>query len=818
MRLQFSLFQQEHQVAAHPPGSPGLTSADVQARVARGETNAYKPKVGRSYWDIVRDNVLNLFNIVLFTLLVVVLLQGDYATVFFAGFSVVSNSLLGMFQEIAAKRKLDQLAAMQVKAVKAWRNGEIVDLPVDDIVKDDVIIIEPGDRIVVDGRVIHADSFEVDEAQLTGESDAVMKDVDSEVHSGSFGVAGTGVIVATQVGKDSTINKLARLAKTYKSVQTPTQQRISTLVQVSVVVMAVFLPMIFVQGYLNGLPPLEMFRNAVVFVTSLVPQGLVLTAILSLTLGALSISRFQTLVQRVNAVESMANVTVLSFDKTGTLTRNQLAVQEILPLNGDSLDAIQSKLDVYVHNLSHMNRTAAAIAEYTEASLNGRSASTVTKQSEVPFTSARKWGAIVLPDTTLVMGAPERVLNPADTAAVEQSTSYAAQGIRVLALAEQPTAPANNTLAAERKSVALILLSDQVREDIQETLGMFTEQGVALKVISGDNLETVEAIARQAGMPVEHTFTGDMLEHMSDSELETAAMEGSVFARIEPDTKRKLIAALKRRGAYTAMVGDGVNDVPALKEADLAIVMNDGAQIAKDVGDIVLLNNAMSTLPLAFREGKLITQTIFGTSKLFLVKNLYSVLFFVFAGFMAMPFPINPIQISWVTFGVINIPATLIAFRIMKPAPMKEFRRDVLNYVVNGGAVGAASLALLYGVIFLTSAFNTTAARSAVTMYLVLYGVLVLWHTEGIELLRPRSIGGHKKIFVLGLLLGAITIIVPYLLPYVIPSLAATFVFSPPSDLHWLLIVGIFALAVIVLEIAQRTQAFTKRLWDLSKP
>src|SRR5690606_6514102 len=251
----------------------------------------------------------------------------------------------------------------------------------------------------------------------------------------------------------------------------------------------------------------------------------------------------------------------------------------------------------------------------------------------------------------------------------------------------------------------------------------------------------------------------------SESELETAALEGNVFARIEPDTKRKLIAALRNRGQYVAMVGDGVNDVPALKEADLAVVMNDGAQIAKDVGDIVLLNNAMSTLPLAFREGRLITQTIFGTSKLFLVKNLYSVLFFIFAGFMAMPFPINPIQISWVTFGVINIPATLIAFRIMKPAYMRRFREDVLDYVINGGAVGAVGLALLYAIIFMTSRYNTVGARSAVTMYLVLYGVLVLWHTEGIELLRPRSIGQHKLIFFLGLALGAVTIIAPYILP-----------------------------------------------------
>jgi len=807
-------------LTSNPPGYPGLSSAEVQARVARGETNAYKPKVGRSYWDIVRDNLLNLFNIVLFTLLIVVLAFEDYATVFFAGFSVVTNSLLGMIQEIVAKRKLDQLAAMQVKAARVWRDGELVLLPVEQIVKDDVLVIEPGDRAVVDGRVIYSDALELDESQLTGESDAVFKDVGDTIHSGSFCIAGTGVLVATRVGKDSTINQLAQLAKTYKTVLTPTQQRIVTLVQLSVVVMAIVGPMVFVSGYLNHLPPLEVFRNAVVFVTSLVPQGLVLTAILSLTLGAISISRFQTLIQRVNAVESLANVTVLCFDKTGTLTHNQLTVTEIIPLNGLSCDAINERLYTYVQNLSHQNRTAAAVAEYAAASVNGKSGPVQTKLREIPFTSARKWGAIVLPGETLILGAPERVLVGSETAlaAAERARDLSAEGYRVLALARQEEPPQDNEPPRQREPMALILLSDRVREDIQETLQMFREQSVALKVISGDNVQTVTAIARQAGIDVTHAYTGDQLEAMTDAELATAAVEGTIFARVEPDTKRKLVAALRERGEYVAMVGDGVNDVPALKAADLAIVMNDGAQISKDVGDIVLLNNAMSTLPLAFREGRLITQTIFGTSKLFLVKNVYSVLLFIFAGFMAMPFPINPIQISWVTFGVVNIPATLIAFRLMRPAYMRRFREDVLDYVINGGIVGGTALALLYGVVYLTSGENTVAARSAVTIFLVLYGMLVMWHTMGIQLLRPRTITAHGPIFILGLSLGAATIAVPYMLPYVLPILAETFTFQPPSGLVWVLIFGVFALSILALELITRTRALTTRVWALARP
>lgn len=804
-------------MASSPPTFTGLSAAEVRERVARGQTNAYKPNVGRSYWDIVRDNLFNLFNIVLFTLLVVVLFFRDYATVFFAGFSVVSNSLLGMFQEMAAKRKLDQLAALQVKEVRAWRDGKLITLPIDQIVKDDVIAIEPGDRIVVDGKVLHSDALEMDESQLTGESDAVLKEEGDRVFSGSFCVAGTGVMQATEVGRHSTINKLAQLAKAYKHVLTPTQRKIATIVQISVVVMVVVGPMVFVSGYINGLPPLEMFRNAVVFTTSLVPQGLVLTAILALTIGAVSITRFQTLVQRVNAVESMANVTVLCFDKTGTLTRNELAVTKVLPLGNLPEDTIYQGLYSYTSNLAHQNRTAAAVADFAKANVNG--AQPPVKLREVPFTSARKWGAVVLPGETLIMGAPERVIEMSDEGRgmIEQAKQLSAEGYRVLALARQTTPPEDGRLSTEREPMALVLLSDRVREDSRETLQLFREQNISLKVISGDNLETVTAIARESGMERGIAYTGDQLEAMTPIEFEAAALEANMFARIEPETKRKLIAALKRRGHYVAMVGDGVNDVPALKEADLAIVMNDGAQISKDVGDIVLLNNAMSTLPLALKEGRIITQTIFATSKLFLVKNLYSVLFFIFAGFMAMPFPINPIQISWVTFGVINIPATLIAFRIMRPEYMRRFRQDVLDYVITGGFVGAAGLALLYAVVYMCSGYDQDLSRSAVTVYLSFYGMLVMWHTEGIRLLEPRTILRHTLIFMLGVVLCAMTIVTPYVLPTLWPEVGATFMFTPPPSLIWVLIVAIFLLSALALELLVRTRAFVTRIWSLAE-
>jgi cation-transporting ATPase E len=794
----------------------GLTSAEAAERAARGETNAFKARVGRSYWDIVRDNLFNLFNIVIGTLLIVVLFFGDYATVVFAGFAVVTNSLLGMAQEIDAKRKLDRLAALAAATIKVYRDGALTRLPIEAIVKDDVIPIEPGDRLVVDGRVLVSDALEMDESQLTGESDAVLKDVGSPVYSGSFCIAGSGVMVATTVGAQSRLNRLSSVAKAYKRVFTPTQQRLNTIVQVAVLIMAICTPMIFVSGYLarRELFHLETFRNAVVFVTSLVPQGLVLTATLSLTIGALIISRFQTLVQRINAVESMANVTVLCFDKTGTLTKNQLSVRQIVPLNGLDEAAVRERLRLYLGNLSHLNRTAAAVAGFLrgETDEEGRLSAAVAKQREIPFTSQRKWGAVVLPDETLILGAPERVLPHTDGSASELARTLASQGLRVLALAHSASAPTDSALP-EREALALIVLSDQIREDIQETLQAFREQGIALKVISGDNLETVIEIAQEAGLRVRHAYTGDQLEAMNADDFDRAAQNGEVFARIEPETKRRIIAALKRRGEYVAMVGDGVNDVPALKEAHLAIVMNDGAQISKDVGDLVLLNNAMSTLPRALAEGRIITQSIWATAKIFLVKNIYSTLLFIFAGFMTLPFPISPIQISWVTFGIVNIPAGLIALRVLKPAPLRAFRRDVLDYVVTVGIIGAAAMALLYAISFLTAPRPIAASSSRSTMMLLItfYGMLVLWHVNGLDIYKPAEIIKKWQLFLVGIGLSVLTILAPYLLPNL-------FEFTPPTSLEWLLTGAIFLLSIVLIGIAMRTRAIANALWRLTAP
>ncbi|MCU0511791.1 MAG: cation-translocating P-type ATPase [Anaerolineae bacterium] len=787
----------------------GLSAAEVQERIRRGETNDYKARVSRSYPAIIIDNIFNLFNIILFSLLVIVISFGDYTTALFAGFSVVTNSLLGTVQEINARRRLDRLAALQEQQVRVQRDGTVQQISMRAVVRDDVLLIEPGDRLVVDGVTLHSDALEMDESLLTGESDAIFKQPGDEVFSGSFCIAGAGTMRATRVGKDSNINRLSATARQYKNIRTPTQVRLDIIVELTLLLMFVFAPMLFVTAYLTEVPFLDAIRNTVVFVTSLVPQGLILVAILSLTIGALKITRQQTLIQKVNAVESLANATVLCFDKTGTLTKNQLAVTQIISLNHESKEAIMGAMALYLRHLAHLNRTAGAVQQYVTARVGP--VPDQAKVKEIPFTSGRKWGAVLFADETLVMGAPERLLprHGSDDSVLGRALKLSQDGMRVLAFARMTGEPAGQEIGGQCEPVALIVLSDQVREDIQETLAAFRAEQLELKVISGDSLETVQAIARQAGMTITGACTGAQLEAFSEAELERVALETNVFARVEPETKRRIISALQRQKHYVAMVGDGVNDVPALKQANLAIVMNDGTQISKDVADIVLLNNAMSTLPLAFHEGKEITQTVFGTMKMFLVKNFYTVLLFVFAGFMALPFPMTPVQISWATFGAVNIPATLVAFGLLRPAKMQRFRHDVLDYIFTVGFIGAVLHTILYVVVYFGSGHDVVIARSAVTVYFTTFSAYAVWTILGANLYEPATFRQYRGSGLIMLVLGIITIIAMY----IFPDLAE---FSlPPAPWLITLLVALQLLAMILLAHGMKYRYLLRRMWDL---
>ncbi|MEO1286361.1 MAG: HAD-IC family P-type ATPase, partial [Chloroflexota bacterium] len=746
---------------------------------------------------------------VLFSLLGIVLVLQDYGTVFFAGISVFMNTFLGMIQEINAKIRLDRLATLTVQKAIVIRNGQAQEILMKEVVKDDVLVLEPGTKAVVDGVILTADSLEMDEALLTGESDAVLKEKDSEIYSGSFCVAGTGLMRATRVGANSNINQLTETAKEYKSVRTPTQKRLDIVVEICVLAMLIIVPLIFVNNLLSTSPPLPFLatvRNAVVVVTTLVPQGLVLTAILALSIGAIKISRRDTLVQKVNAVESLANATVLCFDKTGTLTKNELAVDDIRSLDGTSIQDIEQTLVDYLENLAHQNRTASAITDYLDGRIHAKG---LRKDREIPFTSGRKWGAVVFQDTTWVLGAPERLV-PKDHEHYQTAIELSQSGKRVLAWGKLNGEPSGDHIVDDVHVVAYVVMSDQIRDDIQETLQNLRQEDISLKVISGDNIETVKAIAQEAGMEITGAYTGEELDAMSDSEFTQAVQRANVFARVEPNTKRHIVAALQSQREYVAMVGDGVNDVPALKQAELAIVMNDGTQISKDIADIVLLNNAMSTLPLAFAEGHEITQTIFGTTKMFLIRGAYHIAFFVFALMIALPFPITPIQISWVTFSSLNMPALLMTIPLIRPELIKNYRRDVVDYITTVAFVGSIMTILVYITAYFGSNRDTDIARTMVTFFVMFFNMHNVLLTLGWKFYDLSTYRQFRRAIAVLIGFAIFTTVTMYMMPNL-------FEFTPVSlfdyPLLYAQLVACLLLGIVLVASLLKNRYMQNRIW-----
>jgi cation-transporting ATPase E len=743
----------------HPADLPGLTSDEVADRVRRGLTNQFRPRSSRTYREILRDNLINVFNITLFVLLLIMIALGESMDTLFAGSTVLLNIVIGLFQEIRAKRTLDRFAALATGTVRVKRASQTFDAPLEQVVQDDLIEIAPGDKIVVDGPCVWQDSLEVDESLITGESDPISKQVGDTLTSGSFITAGRAIMRAEKIGAESFANKLSRTAKGFKLIPTPIQQKINAIVTISVVGMAVFGPLLLIAGVTERIPFRDTVRNVVVLVTTFVPQGLVLATTLALSFGAIRISRHRTLVQRINAVESMANVTVLCFDKTGTLTQNKLSVVDLLPLGAYTIPYAKRVLAQYVTTLATQNKTAGAIEDYV-----GRSNSGPMKVSELPFTSTRKWGASTFADgATLLLGAPEILIEDSDIR--WQANQLATQGLRVLAFAGSQAAPVDGQLPAERHPIALIAVRDMPREDIQVTLQAFTDRGVQLKVISGDNAETVRAIARTAGLNATHVVTGAELEAMTATEFDQAVKNAGIFARVTPETKRKIVSALAQQGEYVAMVGDGVNDVPALKAARLGIAMNDGAQIAKDVADLVLLNNALTTLPLALSEGYKTTQKIYATVKIFLTRNLYLILLFIMAGFIGLPFPGHVRQISWSAITTTGLPAGLIALELTRPHAVRSFQRNVLGYIIFAGLIGSVAMTIAYVASYLISNHNVVLARAMFTLTATVYGTLIFWEVHGVVLFEPITFKRRPREALTGLGLAIVAVGVPRVYP-----------------------------------------------------
>lgn len=645
----------------------GLTDEDVVARRAAGQGNSASGETGRTYWEIVRHNLFSFFNNILFTVGAILAALGQYNDAFITVIVGVVNALISTVQEIRAKQQLDRIAVLARPTVTVVRNGSEQEIAAAELVVSDVIRLQAGDQAVVDGRMLSEGTLEMDESLLTGESDLIRKEAGDEIFSGSFCVTGDGYFEAEKVGSESFANKLTEAARNFAPLQTPLQQRVNYVVQL-LIVLAVIMGLIFyVAGFIQDFTFVENVEATAVLI-GLVPYGLFLTIAVAYAVGSVTIANQGALVQQSNAVESLNNVDVLCMDKTGTLTANRMLLHDVEPLGEATRDEITTVLGTFVRSASATNVTGEAIAAGTDGQH-------VAPLDEVPFSSARKWSALAFADETLtgtyVLGAVE-MLEPylASTSGIDygvitmSAATLSDAGLRVLLFARAESADqlhdeAGNPTLPSLTPLALISLSDELRPQVKETLSAFADLGIDLKIISGDNPQTVAALAKQAGFTDPQLISGPELAQMSPTEITHAAKETTIFGRISPEQKQALVDALNEQGHYVAMMGDGVNDVLSLKKAKLGIAMQSGSNATRNVADMVLLGDSYGALVPALREGKRIVNGITDATYLLVGRGLCYALIIIGVMMVGLSFPFEPSQLGLTTFSV-GFPAFIL--------------------------------------------------------------------------------------------------------------------------------------------------------------
>ncbi|MGD1170049.1 HAD-IC family P-type ATPase [Mycobacterium seoulense] len=667
----------------------GLTDAEVAQRVAEGKSNAVRERATRSIPDIVRANVFTRINAILGVLLLIVLATGSLINGMF-GLLIVANSVIGMVQEIRAKRTLDALAIVgQAKPLVRRRSGTQTRLPAE-VVLDDIIELGPGDQVVVDGQIVEETSLEVDESLLTGEADPVAKAPGDVVMSGSFVVAGTGAYRATKVGPQAYAARLAEEASKFTLVKSELRNGINRILQfITYLLVPAGLLTIYTQMFTTHAGWRQSVLRTVGALVPMVPEGLVLLTSVAFAVGVIRLGQRRCLVQELPAIEGLARVDVVCADKTGTLTENGMRVARVEELQPAQRNTVTDALAALAAADPRPNASMQAIAEAYQRPPDW------IATAAAPFKSATKWSGVSFGEHgNWVIGAPDVLLEPA-SAAAEQAERIGAQGLRVLLVGtgdvavDHPGAPGRVTPAA------LVVLEQRVRPDAAQTLDYFAEQGVSVKVISGDNAVSVGAVAGKLGLRGE---TMDARRLPSDAtQLADTLDTYTTFGRVRPDQKRAIVHALQSHGHTVAMTGDGVNDVLALKDADIGVAMGAGSPASRAVAQIVLLDNRFATLPYVVGEGRRVIGNIERVANLFLTKTVYSVLLALLVGIeclFAKPlrvdpllYPFQPIHVTIAAWFTIGIPAFILSLAPNNERANPGFVRRVLSSALPSGLI-----------------------------------------------------------------------------------------------------------------------------------
>ncbi|MDQ4492003.1 HAD-IC family P-type ATPase [Sinomonas sp. ASV486] len=742
----------------------GLTAEEVAQRVADGRTNDVPPRASRSTWEIVRANVFTRINAIFAVLAVIIFSTGHYLDGLFAGL-IVANSIVGIVQELRAKRTLDKLAIVGQAHPQVRRDGRTAAIPPHGIVLDDVIELGPGDQAVVDGEVLSAEGLELDESLLTGEADPIPKTPGSPVLSGSYVSSGTGLYRATKVGREAYAAQLEAEASKFTLVNSELRNGINTILTV-ITWLLIPAGILSVYNQLTGSQTLpDALRGMVAALVPMVPEGLILMTTIAFAVGVVRLGRRNCLVNELPAIEGLARVDVVCADKTGTLTENAMELAEVRELavgapsrettHDGAAHPVPSGLgpaSLPAEALPSLALAALAAADKRpNASMQAVLAAYPespgwTVEETLPFSSARKYGGVRFAEHgAWILGAPD-VLLPEGSPARHEAEEVGAHGLRVLLLARAEELPASAPSVGEPASAsraggavphmepaALVVLDQKVRDDVRPTLDFFEAQKVTVKVISGDNAASVGAVADQLALPGAGSPVDARGLPEDEEQLAAALEERTVFGRVSPAQKRGMVRALQSRGHTVAMTGDGVNDVLALKDADIGVAMGAGSPAARAVAQIVLLDNKFSTLPHVVGEGRRVIGNIERVANLFLTKTVYSVLLALMVGvpgligFEALPYPFLPRHVTITGWFTIGLPAFVLSLAPNHDRARPGFVGRVMRMAIPAGIVIAVASFTSYLLVRPSVAGGGTTQVQASTSALITLIAIALW-------------------------------------------------------------------------------------------
>ena len=679
------------------PSITGLTSKEVAAKVAAGQYNRPPEPGTKSLRAIIAGNLFCVFNIIIGCIILFLLsfyigthdkrLLLDCVGVFTVAFC---NTIIATAQEIRAKRAMDKVNMLIVREVTALRDGEPVRIPHGQIVLGDVLVVQRGDQAVVDGSVLESNHMEIDESLLTGESEPIEKKEGDSVLSGSFCLSGNGCYVVERLSDASYASGITRTAQRLKTEVSPLQKQINRIVEL---LFGAAVCLVILQGSLSILRhqlDVNLVRVLATVMIGLVPQGLVLTSSVIFAIGIYRISRVGAVVQTFNAIESFAGVRVICMDKTGTLTQNKMSVRKVTPLDaGLTPGAAEALLGAYAHLSSEKNATIRALEAFPA---DGQT----TRVSEFPFSSQRKMSTLTVArdgkETTYVLGAFELLVEQCHSSGATVAPDVVAtEGLEVYrnllfgeVIDPDKIEPRPDSLGSFRiRPICIVSISDLVRPDAREVIQQFARDGINFKILSGDSATSILATCRDIGWTVDpaDVVTGAELDALEGEQFEAAVEKSVVFARLRPEQKVKIVKALRARKIHTAMIGDGVNDVPAIKEADLGIAMDEGAAISKEVADIILRMNKFTLLPAVFEEGKKIINTVGTVARLFLTKNFMVIYLTLASALLMWEFPLTPRRLALFNIFAIGMPAMLIAFTNVSTERQKRLVLNLVTFV-----------------------------------------------------------------------------------------------------------------------------------------